>query len=151
MPHPLPQEAPTSNTLPTHHLLQATPTGSNSLPIHPLLAEYSRSREQLPPVPESPVSAEGDDSPSPVVTGWKKPASGLSSLAERYLGKPLDKSQQLSDWERRPLREEQMRYAGITAWTCGLCGCVCERCGSVVCWMWLCLASYFHKNVAHCK
>ena len=40
-------------------------------------------------------------------------ATGLSLLVEKCLGKPLDKSQQLSDWERRPLREKQIRYAGI--------------------------------------
>ncbi len=38
---------------------------------------------------------------------------GLSSLIAKYFGKPLDKSQQLSDWERRPLRVDQVRYAGI--------------------------------------
>ena len=37
---------------------------------------------------------------------------GLSLLVQRCLGRPLDKSQQLSDWERRPLRREQMIYAG---------------------------------------
>ena len=37
---------------------------------------------------------------------------GLSALVMRYLGKPLDKSQQLSDWEKRPLRVEQVKYAG---------------------------------------
>ena len=38
---------------------------------------------------------------------------GLSALVMRYLGKPLDKSQQLSDWEKRPLRVEQVKYAGM--------------------------------------
>lgn len=37
---------------------------------------------------------------------------GLSALVMRCFGKPLDKSQQLSDWERRPLRLEQVKYAG---------------------------------------
>ena len=34
---------------------------------------------------------------------------GLSTIAEKVLGKPLDKSMQLSDWEQRPLSERQMR------------------------------------------
>ena len=38
--------------------------------------------------------------------------SGLSALVAKYLGKPLDKSYQLSDWERRPLWKEQVVYAG---------------------------------------
>ena len=38
--------------------------------------------------------------------------SGLSALVAKYLGKPLDKSYQLSDWERRPLWKEQIIYAG---------------------------------------
>ena len=37
---------------------------------------------------------------------------GLSLLVQRCLGRPLDKTQQLSDWERRPLRREQVLYAG---------------------------------------
>jgi hypothetical protein len=73
------------------------------------LAQYSNHESQRS---ESPVSPDGKDSP-PLANGWKNPASGLSALAERYLGKPLDKSQQLSDWERRPLHEEQMIYAGV--------------------------------------
>ena len=38
--------------------------------------------------------------------------SGLSFLVQKCLGKPLDKSQQFSDWERRPLLPEQVHYAG---------------------------------------
>lgn len=38
---------------------------------------------------------------------------GLSLLVRHVLGKPLDKREQLSNWEKRPLREEQILYAGL--------------------------------------
>lgn len=37
---------------------------------------------------------------------------GLSLLVNRTLGKKLDKTFQVSDWERRPLSGQQLRYAG---------------------------------------
>ena len=37
---------------------------------------------------------------------------GLSELVFLCIGMPLDKTYQLSDWERRPLSEEQLLYAG---------------------------------------
>ena len=37
---------------------------------------------------------------------------GLSLLVRQVLGKPLDKMQQLSNWDRRPLGEGQLVYAG---------------------------------------
>lgn len=37
---------------------------------------------------------------------------GLSLLVNKTLGKRLDKTFQVSDWERRPLEKQQLHYAG---------------------------------------
>jgi len=52
------------------------------------------------------------------VTGEKMPVvkteeKGLSDLVRLCLGRPLDKAQQMSNWENRPLRPQQLLYAGI--------------------------------------
>ena len=44
-----------------------------------------------------------------------RPKGGLSGLCRAVLGKPLDKSQQLTDWEKRPLTASQIEYAALDA------------------------------------
>lgn len=41
--------------------------------------------------------------------------AGLSHVVERILGKPVDKSMQVSNWELRPLSEAQVKYAAQDA------------------------------------
>ena len=78
---------------------------------------------ELPSVPA--LSEDGDNNEELSVTGGPK---GLGLLVQQCFGKPLDKSQQLSDWERRPLKPEQVYYAGITcsqgSYVCVLCGII---------------------------
>ncbi|XP_057404045.1 exonuclease mut-7 homolog isoform X8 [Balaenoptera acutorostrata] len=53
--------------------------------------------------------------PAPGVDGAAGPR-GLSLLVRQVLGKPLDKMQQLSNWDRRPLGEGQLVYAAADAY-----------------------------------
>lgn len=46
----------------------------------------------------------------------QKPSKGLSSFVELCCGFPLDKIEQSSNWERRPLRETQINYAALDAY-----------------------------------
>jgi 3'-5' exonuclease len=43
---------------------------------------------------------------------------GLSRCCEVYLKKPLDKSEQCSEWNQRPLSEPQRVYAALDAYVC---------------------------------
>jgi len=51
-------------------------------------------------------------------TSKKRAKEGLNlkSLVEKYLGLPLDKTMQMSDWSRRPLSAAQAQYAALDAW-----------------------------------
>ena len=38
---------------------------------------------------------------------------GLSELVRMCFGKPLNKSEQISNWEKRPFRKTQLTYVGM--------------------------------------
>ena len=65
----------------------------------------------VPPAPGSGSSPAG----SAAAAARRKPkevAKGLSELVRKCLGRPLDKAEQCSNWNRRPLRQTQLQYAG---------------------------------------
>ena len=47
-----------------------------------------------------------------------RPTRGLAGLCHSVLGQPLRKTEQISDWSRRPLRPSQITYAALDAFSC---------------------------------
>jgi len=58
------------------------------------------------------VQNEIDYSIFPYPTNTSLKDKGLSELVRLCFGKSLNKSEQCSNWERRPLRDAQISYAG---------------------------------------
>jgi hypothetical protein len=57
-----------------------------------------------------------DDETKPSTQTKPEQQRGLSALCVKLLGQPVDKREQCSVWDRRPLRVSQMRYAALDAY-----------------------------------
>ena len=113
---------------------------AEELPEHPVLKSFLQSTSKGRDCSTSGcLSNGGSDGDTLEVQGvlgngdgrCSEARGGLSALMHKYMGRPLDKSQQISNWERRPLKPDQVKYAGKVCvcahvcWDSGVCVCVC--------------------------
>ncbi|KAL5484494.1 hypothetical protein EMCRGX_G021006 [Ephydatia muelleri] len=97
---------------------------AEELPEHPVLKSFlqstSKGRDHSTSGCLSNGGSDGDTLEVQGVLGngdgrCSEARSGLSALVHKYTGRPLDKSQQISNWERRPLKPDQVKYAALDA------------------------------------
>ena len=91
----------------------SSPIQCTSLSNNTELMKIARRMDSIPDDTDLPNVSATEDGESNEEQSVASGPRGLGLLVQECFGRPLDKSQQLSDWEKRPLKPEQMYYAGM--------------------------------------